>query len=132
MPFEYRFAPDEPIVRCTCSADAGFAEWVAMMERLIADPDFRPGLGFLNDFSAHPAPSAAEIRAVEGWLAEHAVRLGPARWAVVVGGAAAYGMTRMLEMLLESEGAHRIAVRAFRDPVAAETWLRATEAGGRS
>ncbi len=110
----------DSFVRIETDDEAGFAEWRAALESILADPRYERGMGVLHDWRRHTrAPAAAEIEARSRYLTGS--RFGPIRWALLVERAVDYGMGRMAEALLDGSG---IELRVFQDPAEAEAWVR--------
>lgn len=87
----------------------------------VADPAFRPGFDVLSDHVRTARPIAVdELRRMTEHLRSIPAMAG-ARWAVVVGQPASYGMMRMLSVLAERIP---IEVAIFETLEEAEHWLR--------
>jgi hypothetical protein len=102
-------------------------EWCAVMDELVADPDFRPGLPFVSDRRRlGEAPTTNTLRAMAEYVGKRRDDFGPARWAIVTGTPAEYGMVRMGEVLFGSAGS-LIHLRPFTDMDEATAWATGTE-----
>ncbi len=124
MAFHYEIDLEHALVRVRGGPGASVAEWRRTMDALMREPGFRPGLDFLNDFREVGPPTTDDIRLVREYLVAHADALGAVSWAVVGADAASFGMTRMLEQLIEHAAGVAITVRGFSSPDAALAWLR--------
>lgn len=103
-----------------------FAEWRVAVDAFLADPDYRPGMSVVHDWrEAQDVPSPIEIQKRAAYTAGRLSSSHSTRWALVVRGVTSYGMARMAEALMADSAVH---VRMFRDPTAAEAWVRAPEA----
>jgi hypothetical protein len=105
--------------------DAPFDDWSLTMDAVLRDASFRPGFGFLLDRSRlTTAPSTAYIQRIVAYVQKHPTQLGGSRVATLVSSNAAYGMTRMAEILLDPM---RASARGFTDRAEALEWLRAAD-----
>lgn len=122
MAIDFLIDEDADLVRLQASGHVLTAEWVAVMDRALADPGYRTGMGFLMDRrEITNLPTTAMIRDVLEFFAARASQMGSCRYASVTGDLAAYGMSRMKAILAE---ATTVEVGAFSDIEAAERWLR--------
>jgi hypothetical protein len=124
----YSIHPERSVIVVTRSHSASADEWECFMAQIMADPAFMPGLNLVDDSRAvTTVPSRADVERSAMWINDHAVSLGPARWAVVVAPSApaAFGMVRVGEALTSGSG---VTLRAFTDLSAAFAWVdRAAE-----
>jgi hypothetical protein len=97
-----------------------FSHWSRVLEGVLADPVCTDGFGILLDQRgiSDLADSDCVTRMVQFIDSNQQVH-GPTRWAILVSGAGAFGMGRMAEQLSN----YRNAIRTFRTPLAAESWL---------
>lgn len=87
----------------------------------IADPDFEPGFDFLSDHRRVERPlTTRQAKRTAAHLESHRADMAHARWAVVTGNPASYGMIRMLAVYAEKVP---VTVRAFKRMEEAEAWL---------
>jgi hypothetical protein len=98
------------------------AEFEAVLEEVVADPEFDQTFGFIRDRSGLAAPPTEWIRRAVEIVAQFP-ELRRSRWAIVVTSAANYGMYRMAQMLAD---ATTIEVSVFRRLDEAEQWLQET------
>lgn len=121
MPVEYRIDREHSLIRVEVSEGPDLLQITETVQRLLSDPEFRPGLQILVDHSKTNVPVTTEaVKATPMLFAQLGQRLGAFRCAVVVPDDAPYGMTRMTEALADSGPAE---VRAFRSLEEAEAWL---------
>ena len=119
---EYLIDPGRRLVRMAIRGEITFAEWREAMDAILADPNYRPGFGFLVDLTdLVNAPETTFIRQVAGYFLGHRGELGAGRRAIVVTAQSIYGMARMEEILAEPS---RVAVRPFYRFEDAEHWLQ--------
>jgi len=94
------------------------------VERLLADPELRPGLNLLSDHTSLDVPATTEmVKAIPALLEQLGNTLGRFRCAVVVATTVSYGMGRMADAYAEDGLAE---VRVFRSLEEAEGWLSAS------
>ena len=105
MPFSYDIDTVENLVRVELFGCLDDAEALEAIRMFLADPRFRAGMRILCDRSAPSVPSRGFPDKLMDVLANHADRLGAAKWAIVVHNVATFGMGRMAEMKSEYRGA---------------------------
>jgi hypothetical protein len=118
----YQFDSQQGWVTITRSHHPTFEEWRAFMERLLGDPQYRPGATIVEDRREdRDVPSRNEVEIVSAWIRANATRLGESRWAVILdpGALAAFGMMRVGEFLTDRSG---VTLRAFTSPETARAW----------
>jgi hypothetical protein len=119
MPVSWRIS--KGIVWLASTEPVTFEEWKAAIDGAQADKDFQPGMGILHDQrQLKHGPSIEEGHARVAFVASRRIR----KWAVLAESPDGYGMARVGQALSEHTAT---AIRAFRDPVAAEAWLREDE-----
>ena len=129
MDFAIHFGGDPEDVLVTTSGPARLDGLHELVEAVISDARFRPGMSVIVDHTALDVSTltAADMRARSARLAEHAERIGETRVATVVGSPAAFGLWRMMEAyedgVMKSEG------RVFYSLDEARGWLRAETEG---
>lgn len=115
----YEILPEQSLVHITVCEHPTYEEWEKMMREIFADPQFRPGFDFLSDKrGADAAGSTEHVEAVAHFYIRHEGKMG--RWAIVVQGLLAFGMTRMTESYCGGD-----RVRAFTDMDEAMLWIHA-------
>ncbi len=118
LPITYRYDPGRRLLETTVSGDVGLVDVDEYFKKVRLEPWFPPPA--LTDVrKASPSLPGAEVRAI----AELLRRLGPelkrAPLAVLVDSDVAFGLVRMIGLLLDDV----VNVRPFRGPAAALTWL---------
>ncbi len=118
-PLSYEIDEHRQEVRVTYLRQPSFEEWAATMEAILADRRYRPGFGFLMDRRKIEKPaSTTYMQRLVQFVRAHRPQSGAARWALVVGDVASFGMARMAEGLDPSE-----TIKAFREIESARNWL---------
>jgi hypothetical protein len=97
------------------------AERLEVMQAWINDPDFRPGLQTLADFSESTnVPTLADLQEIVDYMRRYATTIGQKRIAMVTSGALTFGVARQFGAL--APGAF-LTVQVFRDRESALAWL---------
>lgn len=121
MGLRYAIDVGEHLVTVTVSDRVSYEEWEVMIQAVLADPAYQPGFDFLSDRrTANPPPTIDAIRRGMAFFEIHREKLSNCRWALVVAGAAAYGMGRMTEALAAETG---VRVKVFTEMDDARRWL---------
>jgi SAM-dependent methyltransferase len=129
LPVEHWVERDRRRVRAVVFGPLSIVEIVHAIDASVADPDFEPGFDVLSDHREVRQPiTTAQLEAMVGHLGTLSEKLSGARWAVVTGSPASYGMMRMLAVFAERVG---ITVRAVHSLDEAEQWLASGD-GARS
>ena len=111
------------IVRLESDGASTLDEWRATVDAFRRHPDYRPGMGVINDWRKRMVSiTARDAQARASYLVQYAAAFGPTRWAVVVAREVDFGMGQVEKALLE--GAPNITLRVFRDTTEAERWAR--------
>lgn len=125
MPVSYDIDLDASFVILRFTGETDFAAYRAVMDGVLADPRFRPGMCWLSDRRATTElPSADFVRRLTDYIGTHSPTFARCGWAVVTGTLGDYGMARMAELLSER---HEADVRAFMDYDEAVAWLHARQ-----
>jgi len=112
----------EGIVRLVHHEEREFREWAAVMEALLDDPGFGPGMGFLVDRRAVGPLETQDLHRIVDFIGSRLDEgFADTSWALVVGGTADFGMGRMSQALAAD---HPTVIEVFRDPDEALLWLR--------
>jgi hypothetical protein len=120
MPYQIRFEPWAERVRVLGSGPSDYEETAAAIRGLAADPRYPRGYGVIVDTrDLDYVPSLEDANCYAELFRELKSTFGGGI-AVVVEGMARYGVAQMIATLLENRG---IRMAAFKDPVAAESWL---------
>jgi len=121
MPITCRIDRDAGIVHTKLSGQFSAEEVTAYRDRLLGDPDYRPGmLGFVDCREVESLPSASTLQLLALEISRRQEAVGSSRVAVVVASEAAYGLMRMYEVYIASTS---IKVKVFRDEAEALSWL---------
>jgi len=99
-----------------------FETWTAVVDAALADPAFRPGFRFISD-RRHMDASRTDRRFADAtlFLRSRAARLGPIRWAVLIGGNdPAYTLVRATAVLAQSSV---VQLEPFSDLDEALEWI---------
>lgn len=104
------------------SEQGSFDDWKAAVDAFLAHPDYRTGMGIIYDRrKLRRAPGVDELKIALAFVQSRRSKIGMARWALVVGSPAEFGMGRMAQILI---GETEVRIRAFFDPQEAEMWVR--------
>lgn len=126
MGFEFRIDSEGKIVYSTIKGDLDVEDIIAGLAEIIAREDFERGMNGIFDLLASKWESAPEdLRRLVRFIIENSEKVGPSRYALVVGSDRAYGMSRMLEVFSQETF---VEVRAFRNLDEANIWI--IEKGG--
>jgi len=121
MPITFQIDRDAGIVRTRLSGQFSAPEVTAYRDRLLSDPDYRPGmLGFVDCREIESLPSADALQLLALEITRRQNTVGTTRVAVVVASEAAYGLMRMYEVYT---AATSIKVKVFREEAEALSWL---------
>jgi hypothetical protein len=114
--------PRNALVYVVGTGEAQTADWIALFDRVLADPAHRPGMDFLIDRSrVSSIPTTESVAAIVAYYASHGAELGRCKLASVTGNDAAFGMNRMASVFAE---ATTVTVQVFRERDSAYRWLR--------
>ena len=111
------------IVRLEYQASPDWPEMQETLERVLADPAHRPGMGILVDRSHVDTPqTVGYIRQIMAYVRKHQAKFGDARWGLVVRGAGPEGMGKLAQVL--GEDIPSMDLELFDNAAEAEAWLR--------
>jgi hypothetical protein len=120
VPITWCFNPDCDVAVLTVTAPYGFADWRRAMDDILTA---RPGPARLLIDRRDAGPMTTElVDDMVGYFRAHADRLSGSTAAVVVGGDAAYGMARMLEIRAELTRV-QMPMKIFLEYDDAQRWL---------
>jgi hypothetical protein len=124
MPAFYKIDKERRIVMSTGSGVLTKEDWLFQQDRLLNDPEFDPSFSQLCDFASATRVdlTPADIREI----AQRNIFAPHSRRAFLVRDEFAYGLTRMFELLRESQG--EVGIRVFRELDNALDWLLAPDA----
>jgi hypothetical protein len=121
MPIRYQIDVEHGMLYIAASGDATQPERLAAMQAWLSDPDFRPGLQTLADFSESTnVPTLPELEEIVGYIRKHADIIGQKKIAIVASRAVSFGVARQFGAL--APGA-LLTVRVFKDRDEALAWL---------
>ena len=121
MPFHYTIDPHRGMLFIVAEGETMQAERLAAMQAWLNDPDFRPGLPTLADFSeAADVPTLAELEEVVAHIRRNADAIGQKKIAIVTTRALSFGVARQFGALAPGG---LLTVRVFKDRDAALAWL---------
>lgn len=96
----------------------------AVLNALVTDPDFKPGMGLLADRRNLAAPTTSELKRYIELVRRYKPQLGTCPWAVVTGDMANFGMVRMGSTLGSFVG---IKSEVFKTEEEALEWLKSLQ-----
>jgi hypothetical protein len=121
MPIHYQIDVERGMLYVTASGDTTQAERLAAMQAWLTDPDFRPGLQTLADFSESTnVPSLSELEEIVGYIRNRADVIGQKKIAIVASRAVSFGVARQFGALAPGP---LLTVRVFKDRGEALAWL---------
>jgi hypothetical protein len=121
MPMRYRIDSERGMLFIEAEGETTQAERIEAMQAWISDPDFRPGLQTLADFSESTnVPTLAELEEIVAYMRRYAVTIGQKRIAIVASRAVSFGVARQFGAL--APGAF-LTVQVFKDRGSALVWL---------
>lgn len=121
MPMRYRIDSERGMLFVEAEGDTTQAERLEAMQAWIRDPDFRPGLQTLADFSeATNVPTLAELEEIVDYMRRYATTIGQKRIAMVTSRPVSFGVARQFGAL--APGAF-LTVQVFKDRESALAWL---------
>ena len=128
MALTYEIDPRDGVIRLIRTHHPSFAEWRGLVESMLTDPAFKPGLAILDDRREdRETPPRSEVEAVAAWIRANADRLGAIKWAIVLDASAraAFGMARAAELLADTSS---VKWRVFTSYEDARAWATGAEA----
>jgi hypothetical protein len=121
MPMHYRIDAERGLLFVVAEGETTQAERFEVMQKWMDDPDFRPGLSTLADFSESAnVPTLAELEEIVEYMRRYATTIGQTRIAMVAGRAVSFGVARQFGAL--APGAF-LTVQVFKDRESALAWL---------
>src|SRR6476659_5841664 len=104
MPIFYQIDSEQGRLFIVAEGDISQAERLAAMQAWLSDPDFRPGLHTLADFSdATNVPSLSELEEIAAFIRPYAKRIGQIKIAIVTKSAVTFGVARQFSALAPGE-----------------------------
>ena len=124
MPFSYYIDTSAGILFLIGEGVIDQADRIRTMRAWLSDPQFRPGLDTLCDFTAAAStPTMMELRELVTIMKQNAPAIGRARLAMATGKPITFGVARQFQSLASSEGVP-IEIRLFTTRAEAFAWLR--------
>jgi len=121
MPMHYQIDSQQGMLFIVAEGDISQPERLTAMQAWLSDPDFRPGLHTLADFSdATNVPSLPELEEIAAFIRRHAKRIGRIKIAIVTKRPVTFGVARQFGALAPGDF---LTVQVFRDRDEALTWL---------
>ena len=121
MPMHYQIDSEHGMLFVVAEGDITQAERLAAMQAWLSDPDFRPGLHTLADFSeATNVPSLPELEEIAAFIRGYAKRIGQVKIAIFTKRPVTFGVARQFGALAPGEF---LTVRVFKDRDEALAWL---------
>jgi hypothetical protein len=121
MPVTYRLVPERGFIETACTGDVRLEEVLDHLRELGRDPAMPAQLDVLLDLDGLTSlPESAQLRNVTRAVADLGSRLELGACAVVAGGDAAFGMSRVFGVFVEELFSD---ARVFRKRADAEAWL---------
>src|SRR5262245_36238532 len=121
MPMYYKIDADRGMLFVVAEGETSQAERLAAMQTWMNDPEFRPGLQTLADFSeSSNVPSLAELEEIVGYIRRYASMIGQKKIAIVTNRPVSFGVARQFGALAPGD---LLTVQVFKDRDAALAWL---------
>ena len=121
MPMHYRIDAERGMLFVTAVGETNQPERLEIMQAWMRDPDFRPGLQTLADFSdSSNVPTLGELEEIVGIMRRNASAIGQKKIAIVTTRPVSFGVARQFGAL--APGGF-LTVRVFKDRDAALAWL---------
>jgi hypothetical protein len=120
MPIHYKIDSEHGLLFVVAEGESTQAERMAAMQGWLRDPDFRPGLQTLADFSqATNVPTLSELEEIVEHIRRHASAIGQKKIAIVTSRPVTFGVARQFGALAPG----LMTVQVFKDRDAALAWL---------
>jgi hypothetical protein len=118
MSITYSFDAQQGLINTVVAGEVCLADIEAHFRQVSAEPWF-PAPAIADAREAPPTIPSREVRAIVELLRQLGPRLHGAPTAVLVASDVAFGLVRMIELLLDDV----VTIRPFRDRAAAFAWL---------
>ena len=120
MPMRHTIDSTRGMLFVVAEGETTQAERLAAMQAWLNDPEFRPGLHTLADFSESAiVATLAELGEIVGYIRRHASAIGQKKIAIVSARPVSFGVARQFAALVPAH----LTVRVFKDRDAALAWL---------
>jgi SpoIIAA-like len=121
MPMQYTIDSERGMLFVSAVGETSQAERFEAMQTWMNDPEFRPGLQTLADFSrAADVPTLAELEEIAGYMRRYQRAIGQKKIAFVTTRPVSFGVARQFSAL--APGGF-LTVQVFKDRDAALAWL---------
>jgi sulfate adenylyltransferase subunit 1 (EFTu-like GTPase family) len=121
MPMHYKIDSERGMLFIAAEGETSQAERFEAMQTWMNDPEFRPGLQTLADFSkSADVPTLAELEEIVGYMRRYQSAIGQKKIAIVTTRPVSFGVARQFGALAPGEF---LTVRVFKDRDAALAWL---------
>lgn len=121
MPIHYQIDSERGMLFIVAEGESSQADRLNAMQAWLNDPDFRPGLQTLADFSlATNVPTLTELEEIAGYIRRNASTIGQKKIAIVSTRPLTFGVARQFSALAPGDF---LTVRVFRDRDEALAWL---------
>jgi hypothetical protein len=121
MTMRYRIDAERGMLFIEAEGETTQAERLEAMQAWISDPDFRPGLQTLADFSqSTDVPTLAELEEIVAYMRRYATTIGQKGIAMVTARPLSFGVARQFGAL--APGGF-LTVQVFKDRESALAWL---------
>jgi hypothetical protein len=129
MPFSYQIHPDQRLVVNTIQGRFSFDDYHTLMESILNDPHFMPGMHMFWDFTVSTLVdfSGDDLGAIKDYIHRNRKRRGKDyRVAFLVHKEVDFGLSRMYQMISEDLP---VQMEVFKDRAQAEAWIKASRPG---
>jgi len=123
MPITYSFDAADHLIHTVVTGDVRLRAIVEHVDAISAEPWF-PAPALVDTRHASAGIQSAEVRSVVEMLRTLGPRLNGVPIAVIVSSDVAFGLTRMIELMLDDV----ITIAPFRDIASARAWLTKSRA----
>jgi hypothetical protein len=124
MPIHYNIDAERGMLFVVAEGETTQPERLAAMQAWWNDPEFRPGLRTLCDFSsATTVPTLPELEEIVGLIRRHANEIGQKKIAIITSRPVTFGVARQFGALAPGK---LITVQVFTDRDPAIAWLAET------
>jgi hypothetical protein len=121
MPMHYQIDSERGMLFIAAEGEVSQPERFAAMQAWLSDPDFRPGLQTLADFSESTnVPTLQELEEIAAFIRGHANTIGEIKIAILTKRPVTFGVARQFGALAPGEF---LTVQVFKDRDAALAWL---------
>ncbi len=121
MPMHYKIDSERGMLFVVAEGETTQAERLAAMQAWLSDPEFRPGLQTLADFSeSENVPTLAELEEIVGYMRKNAGTIGQKKIAIITNRPVSFGWERKFGWL---EPGGCLTVQVFKGRDTALAWL---------